>query len=71
MIPKKYRLTESELRKVFRYKKPFFSYQYIANVRKNHLGYTRVALLLSGKVAPGSVNRNAFRRIFYDSACEI
>lgn len=69
MIAKKYRLSERELRKVFREKKPFFSYMMIANVRKNNLSYSRVGILLSGKNTPGSVNRNAFRRIFYDNSC--
>lgn len=71
MIAKKYRLSERELRKVFREKKPFFSYMMIANVRKNQFPHSRVGILLSGKNTPGSVNRNAFRRIFYDNSREI
>ena len=70
MIAKKYRLGEMDIRKVLSRKKPFFSYSFIANTRKNPTGISRFAILLSGKVTPGSVNRNTFRRIFYDTACE-
>lgn len=65
MIAKQYRLTERELGKVLSRRKPFFSYQFIANVLTNRLPYDRVALLLPGKVARGSVNRNFWRRHFY------
>lgn len=41
----------------------------IANVRKNNLSYSRIGILLSGKNTPWSVNRNTFRRIFYDNSC--
>lgn len=71
MIAKKYRLSEREIRKVFREKRPFFSYMLIANVQKNTLGYSRFGILLSGKVTPGSVNRNTFRRIFYDMSHDL
>jgi len=70
MIAKKYRLSESEVRKVLSRKKPFFSYAWIANTKKNPQGISRFAILLSGKAARGSVNRNTFRRLFYDTACE-
>lgn len=66
MIAKKYRLTEWEIRKVFLRKKPFFSYLFVANIRKNSLGHARLAIFLSAKHARGSVNRNFFRRLFYD-----
>lgn len=71
MIAKKYRLSERELKRVFREKKPFFSSMMVANVRKNNFSHTRVGILLSGKNTPGSVNRNAFRRLFYKSAWKI
>lgn len=66
MIAKTYRLTEREVRKVLNRKKPFFSYMFIANVLENKLEYGRCGILLSSKVAKGSVNRNFFRRKFYD-----
>lgn len=68
MISKKYRLNEHELRKVLSKKKPFFSYGIVANTIPNRLGYCRCAILLSGKQAKGSVNRNFFRRLTYDLA---
>ena len=71
MIAKKYRLSERELKKVFRERKPFFSSMMVANVRKNNFSHARVGILLSGKNTPGSVNRNAFRRLFYKSAWKI
>ena len=71
MLAKKYRLTEREIRKVFQRKKPFFSYMLIANVTKNSLSHGRFAILLSAKVAGSGVNRNVFRRDFYDIACEM
>lgn len=71
MIAKKYRLSERELRRVFREKKPFFSSVLIANVQKNSLTYSRLGILLSSKITPGSVNRNTFRRIFYRFSQEV
>ncbi len=68
MIAKEYRLTEREVRKVLSRKKPFFSYMFIANVLENKTEHGRCGILLSGKVARGSVNRNFFRRKFYDSS---
>jgi ribonuclease P protein component len=66
MIAKKYRLTENEVRKVISRRKPFFSYLFIANTFNNKHGYARVGIILSSKVARGSVNRNFWRRKFYD-----
>jgi ribonuclease P protein component len=68
MIAKKYRLSENEVRKVLKQKKPFFSYTFVANVIKNTSSHPRFAILLSGKHAPGSVNRNYWRRLFYKMA---
>lgn len=70
MIAKKYRLPEREWRKVFKQKKPFFLYPFSAKVIKNQLGYARIGIVLSAKTTRGSVNRNFFRRRFYDSACD-
>lgn len=66
MIRKQYRLKESEIGKVLRYKKPFFSNSLVANVVANRLGHPRFALILSGKVAKTSVDRNFFRRRLYE-----
>lgn len=66
MIAKSFRLNESQIRKVLSQKKPFFSYMFIANIRKNKEIHGRMGILLSGKHAPGSVNRNALRRNIYD-----
>ncbi|MBC7498240.1 ribonuclease P protein component [Candidatus Gracilibacteria bacterium] len=66
MISKEYRLTENELRKVLNRKKPFFSYVWIANTMQNKIAHGRCAILLSSKCTKGSVNRNYWRRKFYD-----
>ncbi|PID83724.1 ribonuclease P protein component [Candidatus Gracilibacteria bacterium] len=71
MIAKKFRLTEKEIKKVFKQKKPFFSRYWIVNTRKNNLQYNRIAILLSGKCTKGAVNRNFFRRKFYDTLFDI
>jgi ribonuclease P protein component len=65
MIKKYNRLTEREFRKVLSKRKPFFSYNFVANVLENHLGQGRFWVVLSGKCAKWSVNRNFFRRRFY------
>lgn len=39
---------------------------FIANIRKNKESHGRMGVLLSGKHAPWSVNRNAIRRTIYD-----
>lgn len=65
MIPKKFRLKEREIKKVFHQKKPFFSSLFIANVRPNQFGANRFAILLGSKSIHGSVERNFFRRTFY------
>jgi ribonuclease P protein component len=66
MIAKEYRLTEREVRKVLSRRKPFFSYMFIANILENKEEHGRIGILLSSKVARGSVNRNFWRRQFYD-----
>jgi len=70
MIAKQYRLKESQIGKVLRYKKPFFSNILIANVSQNRLEYPRFALILSGKVTKTSVDRNFFRRLSYTICSE-
>ena len=66
MIKKQFRLSEKEVKKVLKYKKPFFSYWLIGNVASNKLGFSRFAILLSWKNTKTSVCRNFFRRKFYD-----
>ncbi len=66
MIAKQYRLTESQIGKVLRFRKPFFSNVMIVNVSDNRLAHPRFAIILSGKVAKTSVDRNVYRRKFYD-----
>lgn len=66
MISKEYRLTENEVKKVLHRKKPFFSYTCIANTSSNRLNHGRCWILLSSKCTKGSVNRNFWRRKFYD-----
>ena len=70
MIATEYRLTEHEFKKVLVRKKPFFSYVFVANTFENKHGHIRCGILLSGKCARGSVNRNFWRRKFYDIASE-
>lgn len=67
MIAKKFRLTENEVKKVLRKRKAFFSHHLIANIEPTNKNIVRAGIVLSGKQAPGSVNRNSFRRILYDS----
>lgn len=67
MISKKYRLTENEVKKVLAKRKPFFSDHIVANVLPNKIGHARIGIVLSGKQTRGSINRNAYRRMIYDT----
>jgi len=67
MIKKIFRLKENEIKKVLKYKKPFFSYWFIANVVPNRLSYSRFAIFFSSKNTKTSICRNYFRRLFYDN----
>ncbi|EKD29479.1 MAG: hypothetical protein ACD_78C00390G0002 [uncultured bacterium (gcode 4)] len=71
MIPKLYRLTENEVKKVLRFKKPFFSYGFIANTMTNRVGFNRFGVIFSGKHTKTSIDRNFFRRRFYDAVADI
>ena len=66
MIKKIYRLKEREVKKVLKYSKPFFSYGIVLNVSKNKLNYNRFAIVLGSKSVKSWVERNFFRRRFYD-----
>ena len=65
MIAKKYRLKESEVKKVLHKGKPFFSYTLVLNALPTKKGYNRFAIVISWKSVKGSVERNYFRRLFY------
>lgn len=66
MISKNYRLNESEVKKVLQTGKPFFSYWIVLNYKKNTVWNNRFAIVISWKSVEGSVERNFFRRKFYD-----
>jgi len=66
MIAKKFRLKETEVKKVLKSGKPFFSYWIVANKIKNRLPYNRFALVVSSKSVDTAVERNFFRRTFYE-----
>lgn len=68
MIKKDHRLVEREIRKVLRFKKPFFSYSLVANVAANRSLKPRFASVFSSKSVVSSVSRNFFRRRAYDLA---
>lgn len=66
MIKKIYRLKENEIKKVLKYKKPFFSYWFIANYLDNRMPISRFWIILWSKNCPSWVWRNFWRRKFYD-----
>lgn len=66
MIAKKYRLTEREVKKVLHKWKPFFSYWVVLNYAKNSLWYSRFAIVIWSKSVKTNVERNFFRRYFYN-----
>ena len=66
MISKKNRLTEREVKKVLTRWKPFFSYWIVLNYQRNNLDFNRFAIVIWWKSVKNSVERNYFRRLFYD-----
>ena len=66
MISKKYRLREMEVKKVLKKWKPFFSYGIVLNYQKNKVLCNRFAIVIWSKSVVNSVERNFFRRRFYD-----
>jgi len=66
MISKKYRLTEREVKRVLHKWKPFFSYGIVLNSCKNKEWHNRFAIVLWWKSVNSNVERNFFRRKFYD-----
>jgi len=66
VIAKKYRLTEKETKKVLHKWKPFFSYWIVLNIMKNTLCYNRFSIVIGWKSINTNVDRNFFRRKFYN-----
>lgn len=66
MISKIYRLKETEVKKVLKYWKPFFSYWVVLNYRNNNLDFNRFSIIISWKNTRWWVERNFFRRKFYE-----
>lgn len=66
MIKKVYRLSELQVKKVLSKRKPFFSYWVVLNTFNNGLNYNRFAIILSWKSVKNSIERNFFRRKFYE-----
>lgn len=66
MIKKIYRLSELQVKKVLSKRKPFFSYWVILNTLNNNLNHNRFAVILSWKSVKNSIERNFFRRKFYE-----
>ena len=66
MIAKRYRLTEKQVKKVLHKWKPFFSREIVLNKFKNDYNYNRFAVVISWKSVKSAVERNFFRRRFYD-----
>ena len=70
MLSKKYRLTEKDVKKVLRKWKPFFSHEIVLNIMKNNYNYNRFAIIIWSKSVDTNVDRNYFRRKFYDFVWE-
>ena len=66
MLKKIYRLREKEVKMVLQKGKPFFSYNIVLNKLKNKLEFNRFAIIISAKSVNSNVERNFFRRRFYD-----
>lgn len=70
MIKKKFRLKEKDVKRVLQKWEPFFSYGIVLNKQKNKLNYNRFAIVISSKSVVSNVERNFFRRRFYDLVSE-
>ena len=66
MLKKKYRLKEREVKMVLHKWEPFFSYNIVLNKLKNKKDFNRFAIIISAKSTKTNVERNFFRRRFYD-----
>ncbi len=67
MIKKIYRLNETQLKKVLKFWKPFFSYWIVLNYIKNDLTYNRFWIIIWAKSVENNITRNFFRRFLFDS----
>lgn len=67
MIKKIYRLKESEVKKVLRFSKPFFSYNIVLNTYNNKLSHNRFAIIISSKSVENACHRVFFRRLFFNT----
>ncbi len=67
MISKKNRLTERMVKKVLTRWKPFFSYWVVLNYIKNKKDINRFAVVIWSKSVKTNVDRNFFRRRFYNT----
>lgn len=70
MIKKKFRLKERDVKRALQRWNPFFSYGIVLNSYKNKLDYNRFAIVISAKSVKSNVERNFFRRRFYDIISE-
>ncbi|MCT4617470.1 MAG: ribonuclease P protein component [Candidatus Gracilibacteria bacterium] len=66
MISKKFRLKEREVKRALQKGKPFFAYNLVLNYCANKLPHNRFAIVISKKSSKKAVDRNFFRRRFYD-----
>lgn len=66
MIKKKFRLRERDVKRVLQKWEPFFSYGIVLNKQRNKLDCNRFAIVISWKSVSSWVERNFFRRRFYD-----
>lgn len=66
MISKKYRLTERETKRVLHKWRPFFSYHIVLNYMPNKVWYSRFSIVIWSKSVNNNVERNFFRRKFFD-----
>ena len=66
MIAKKFRLCEHEVKKVLRARNAQFSDVFIGNIIQNKGESSRFALVLSSKAVRTNIDRNFFRRRFYE-----
>jgi ribonuclease P protein component len=71
MISKKYRLTEREVKKVLRMRKPFFSSGVVLNSVPNKEKQNRFGIVIWAKSVDSNISRNFFRRRFYDRVQKI
>ncbi len=65
MLEKGLRLTQTQVKKVLDFWKPFFSYGVVLNYMQNAETHNRFAIVISWKSTSWWVERNYFRRQFY------